>query len=92
MAAKPTPKPKKSDIQKAFAVIKKVPKNTNLPAKVTPKPTGKLVGPAAVKQYQKDVSPKGVAARDAAIQKALEEKYPGMFVLKTRTTTMIPGR
>lgn len=30
-------------------------------------------------QNQKNISPKGVAAADAAAKKALENKYPGMF-------------
>ena len=30
-------------------------------------------------QNQKNISPKGIAAADAAAKKALEEKYPGMF-------------
>lgn len=30
-------------------------------------------------QNQKNISPKGVAAADAAAKKALEKKYPGMF-------------
>jgi hypothetical protein len=36
-----------------------------------------------LKQNQKVISPKGVAAADAAAKKALEEKYPGMFNIPT---------
>ena len=32
-----------------------------------------------LKQHQKNISPKGVAAADAAAKKALEKKYPGLF-------------
>ena len=32
------------------------------------------------------ISPKGVAAAEAAARKALEEKYPGMFIPEKRTT------
>lgn len=39
-----------------------------------------------LKQNQKQISPEGVAAADAAAKKALEEKYPGMFIPGTRTT------
>jgi hypothetical protein len=39
-----------------------------------------------LKQNQKNISPKGVAAADAAAKKALETKYPGMFVPSTRRT------
>ena len=31
------------------------------------------------------ISPKGVAAANAAAKKALEERYPGMFIPQTRT-------
>jgi hypothetical protein len=51
----------------------------------TPKPKP-LKGAEAVKQYQKNISPQGVAKRDADIKKALEAKYPGMFIPETRTT------
>jgi hypothetical protein len=39
-----------------------------------------------LKQNEKDISKKGVAAYDAAAKKALEDKYPGMFIPNTRTT------
>lgn len=37
-------------------------------------------------QNQKNISPQGVAAADAAAKKALEKKYPGMFIPSTRRT------
>ncbi len=51
-----------------------------------PKPTV-LKGKAAINEYQKQISPKGMAAVEAAAKKALEQKYPGMFnnLPKTRT-------
>jgi hypothetical protein len=55
----------------------------------TPKPTPKptvLKGKAAVDAYQKSISPKGMASASAAAKKALEQKYPGMFLPETRTT------
>ncbi len=42
-----------------------------------------------LKENQKRISPEGVAAADAAAKKALEEKYPGMFIPGTRTTAGI---
>lgn len=39
-----------------------------------------------LKKNQKKISPKGVAAADAAAKKALEDKYPGMFIPTTRRT------
>ena len=38
-----------------------------------------------LKEYQKQISPKGVAAAEAAAKKAIEKKYPGMFIPETRT-------
>lgn len=53
----------------------------------TPKPKPKVLkGEAAANEYRKQVSPEGVAKRDADAKKALEKKYPGMFIPQTRTT------
>lgn len=51
----------------------------------TPKPKNKKVEDI-LKQHQKNISPKGVAAAEAAAKAALEKKYPGMFVPGTRRT------
>ena len=53
--------------------------------KPKPKPS-KLKGEAAMKEYQKQISPKGMAEAEAAAKKALEKKYPGMFIPETRKT------
>ena len=60
----------------------------------TPKPKPKKTpkGDAAVKEYQKQISPEGIAKAEAEARAALEKKYPGMFIPKKRTNTMIPGR
>jgi hypothetical protein len=39
-----------------------------------------------LKQNQKQISPAGVAAADAAAKKAIESKYPGMFIPQVRRT------
>jgi len=49
----------------------------------TPKP---LTGAAAVAALQQQVSPKGVAAANAAAVKALDKKYPGLYLPSIRTT------
>ena len=49
----------------------------------TPKP---VTGAAAVAALQKQVSPKGVAAANAAAIKALDKKYPGLYLPQIRTT------
>ena len=53
--------------------------------KATPGPKV-LKGEAAMKEFQKQISPQGVAKANADAKKALEKKYPGMFIPETRTT------
>jgi hypothetical protein len=60
--------------------------------KPKPKPTKELKGKAAIDAYQKSISPEGIAKAEAEARAALEKKYPGMFIPRTRTNTMIPGR
>jgi hypothetical protein len=58
----------------------------------TPKPKPKpseLKGKDAIKEFQKQISPKGMASASAAAKKAIEKKYPGMFIPETRTTAGI---
>jgi hypothetical protein len=43
-----------------------------------------LTGPAAIAALQKQVSPKGVAAADAAARKAIDKKYPGLYIPEVR--------
>jgi hypothetical protein len=43
-----------------------------------------LKGQAAIKEFQKQISPQGMAAAEAAAKKALEQRYPGMFLPETR--------
>ena len=56
----------------------------------TPKPKSKLTNNQKREKILKDfgmtISPKGVAAAEAAAKKALEQKYPGMFIPEKRTT------
>jgi hypothetical protein len=56
----------------------------------TPRPS--VRGKAAIDAYQKSISPKGMAAAEAAAKKAIEKKYPGMFIPKTRTMPGARGR
>jgi hypothetical protein len=49
-------------------------------AKPSKSPTPKkLTGEAAAKQYQKEISPKGMASAKAAQSKAIDKKYPGLY-------------
>jgi hypothetical protein len=59
--------------------------------KPTPKPSV-LRGKAAIDAYKKSISPAGVAAAEAAAKKALEKRYPGMFVPQTRNTPGVRPR
>ena len=57
--------------------------------KPKPKPTV-LRGKAAIDAYQKSISPSGIAAAEAAAKKAIEDKYPGLFIPETKISA--PGR
>ena len=57
--------------------------------KPTPKPTV-LKGKAAIDAYQKSISPKGMAKFEADAKKAIEKKYPGLFIPETKIAP--PGR
>ena len=51
-----------------------------------------LKGQAAIKEFQKQISPQGMAAAEAAAKKALEQRYPGMFIPQTRTAPGVVKR
>jgi hypothetical protein len=59
----------------------------------TPKPKPKLTNSQKREKVLKDfgatLSDTGMAAANAAAKKALEDKYPGMFIPGTRTTSGI---
>jgi hypothetical protein len=57
--------------------------------KPKPKPS-KLKGEAAMKEYRKQISPKGMAKFEADAKKAIEKKYPGLFIPETKIAP--PGR
>ena len=39
----------------------------------------KLTGDAAIKAYQREVSPRGVKEKSLADKKAIDKKYPGLY-------------
>jgi hypothetical protein len=41
---------------------------------------------AEMKKFQKSISEEGMAKANADAKKAIEKKYPGMFIPETRTT------
>lgn len=42
-------------------------------------------GKDAINEYQKQISPEGMAEAEAAAKKAIEDKYPGMFSTVPKT-------
>jgi len=54
----------------------------------TPKPKPSVLrGKAAIDAYKKSLTPEAIAKANAEAKKALEKKYPGMFIPETRTTS-----
>ena len=50
------------------------------PSKTSKSPMPKkATGEAAARQYQKEISPKGMASASAANKKAIDKKYPGLY-------------
>ena len=45
-----------------------------------------LTGKDAIREYERQISPQGMAEAEAAAQRALELKYPGVFETKIRNT------
>ena len=69
------PKKKPKELDSKFGVkVNKKPK---------PKPS-KLKGEGAMKEFQKQISPKGMAGAEASAKKAIEKKYPGLFIPETK--------
>ena len=73
MADKKNPMPKKPAVKRPNS--KPVP----MPTKPKPKPTPKVTGPAAIKEIQRQVSPKGVKKAEEGAKKGLDKKYPGLY-------------
>ena len=53
------------------------------PVPLKKKPTGR----DAIKEFQKQISPKGMAKAEASAKKAIEKKYPGLFVPETKISS-----
>jgi len=59
------------------AVKTPMPKTTAKPSAKKPMP--KLTGPDAVREYQRQISPKGIKKTESGAKKALDNKYPGLY-------------
>ena len=70
VSTKPTTKPKVSASKPSLKSPSKTSKSP-MPKKAT--------GEAAARQYQKEISPKGMASASAANKKAIDKKYPGLY-------------
>ena len=49
------------------------------PATPVPMPKKPLRGPDAIKEYQRQVSPKGVKKTEKDARTAIDKKYPGLY-------------
>ncbi len=49
------------------------------PATPVPMPKKTLRGPDAIKEYQRQISPKGIKKTESGAKKAIDKKYPGLY-------------
>ena len=47
--------------------------------KPAPLPKKPLRGPDAIREYQRQISPKGIKKTESGAKKALDNKYPGLY-------------
>jgi hypothetical protein len=81
-----SPKPMRPGYKTPLRPTKPKPSGSKMPMpKTTRKPgsTGRtplpLTGDAAIKAYQREVSPRGVKKKSLDDMKALDKKYPGLY-------------
>jgi len=75
------------DISKKLGITKPKRPNTNAPVrpvKPVPKASKKLMpkqltGDAAIKAYQKEISPRGIKKKSEGNKMAIDKKYPGLY-------------
>ena len=83
MADMKKPSPKKPTIKRPSA--KPVPllpapkKPSRNGATPVPMPKKTLRGPDAIREYQRQISPKGIKKTESGAKKALDNKYPGLY-------------
>ena len=64
------------------------PKSTPKPKKMTESQRRE----ETLKKFQEQISPKGMASAEAIARKAIEDKYPGMYIPETRTARRLGTR
>ena len=83
MADMKKPTPKKPAVKRSGAKPAPMPVAPKAPRRGTatpvPMPKKTLRGPAAIKEYQRQVSPKGVKKAEAGAKKGIDKKYPGLY-------------
>lgn len=84
IAKESTKKPAaKKAVAKKLAAKPMAKPTVKVPTKTTTKAPAKkpapLKGPAAIKEYQRQVSPKGVKKAEEGAKKGIDKKYPGLY-------------
>ena len=82
-----TPKPKRPNVKLPVRPVKpglgtvkeSMPKKSNQPINGKSPMPKQLTGDAAIKAYQREVSPRGVKQKSLADKKAIDKKYPGLY-------------
>ena len=71
--------PKGSSRKPATPAVPQKPAVKRPNAKPVPMPKKTLRGPDAIKEYQRQVSPKGIKKTESSAKKAIDKKYPGLY-------------
>ncbi len=83
MADKKNLMPKKPAVKRPGAKPVPMPVAPKAPRRGTatpvPMPKKTLRGPDAIKEYQRQVSPKGIKKTESGAKKGLDKKYPGLY-------------
>jgi hypothetical protein len=83
MADMKKPTPKKPAVKRSGAKPAPMPVAPKKPSRngstPVPMPKKTMRGPAAIKEYQRQVSPKGVKKAEEGAKKGIDKKYPGLY-------------
>ena len=86
MADMKKPSPKKPAVKRSGAKPAPMPVAPKRPSRngstPVPMPKKTLRGPDAIKEYQRQVSPKGIKKTESGAKKAIDKKYPGLYKSK----------
>ena len=83
MADMKKPSPKKPAVKRSGAKPAPMPVAPKRPSRngstPVPMPKKTLRGPDAIKEYQRQISPKGIKKTESGAKKAIDKKYPGLY-------------